>query len=487
MKDVYRNAFITIAAGNARCSQDGFLQYRERSTFRLDWDERGSSDREPQVFCGPSVETWPDCAREGVLSTRGWTFQERLLSPRTLYFGKDQIHWECDTCIFSENQILAVRDHVSVSTRKEDMYEYEYTVKHDMRDWRNYIKQVAAIPQFSARLFHKILHRDTTSPNFESLEQIESLGGFGGINDSTFSPESTILFFKKWTVIVNEYSRRTLSNSHDKLDALSAIAQQLAEANSSEYVAGIWTPDIFELRGLLWVQKSVASAVRDKESGEIQERHYCPSWSWASVGGEIGYYNWSNWGSDSWQNLGRELINKARVEDLSFRLSSEEHPYGDVLKGVVKLRGQWGYLPHKIASNDFPTELFSPVHNKPTIEITIDTMIKERHGMEYLSCQSTQNIIRSRSQHLSPILINEHSIKHLHRRPYCIRIADVKKTDHLGKYVIESWFLVLERVKNEEGTFRRIGIGHYTDFWAYVPLHEWGSIWKSEGRTIRLI
>src|SRR5438552_2841114 len=37
------------------------------------------------------------------LNSRGWTLQERLLSPRTLHYCIDQIYWECNVCMFSED------------------------------------------------------------------------------------------------------------------------------------------------------------------------------------------------------------------------------------------------------------------------------------------------------------------------------------------------------------------------------------------------
>ena len=31
------------------------------------------------------------------VNTRAWVVQERLLAPRTLHFGRDQLFWECRT------------------------------------------------------------------------------------------------------------------------------------------------------------------------------------------------------------------------------------------------------------------------------------------------------------------------------------------------------------------------------------------------------
>ena len=32
------------------------------------------------------------------LGGRGWALQERLLAPRTLHFGREQLFWECRGC-----------------------------------------------------------------------------------------------------------------------------------------------------------------------------------------------------------------------------------------------------------------------------------------------------------------------------------------------------------------------------------------------------
>ena len=47
------------------------------------------------------------------LSGRGWVLQERLLAPRTLHFGREQLFWECCECRHLEGyayQSLSVGD-----------------------------------------------------------------------------------------------------------------------------------------------------------------------------------------------------------------------------------------------------------------------------------------------------------------------------------------------------------------------------------------
>ncbi|KAM5358399.1 hypothetical protein ACJZ2D_015329 [Fusarium nematophilum] len=100
MRYVYANAACTVAA-TASDDPDGGL-FRERSPSTLF----------PGIIQAPSaVASQFSCDRyyildksywdrrlfNGPLHTRGWVFQERILSPRVLHFANDQIMWECLT------------------------------------------------------------------------------------------------------------------------------------------------------------------------------------------------------------------------------------------------------------------------------------------------------------------------------------------------------------------------------------------------------
>jgi hypothetical protein len=47
-------------------------------------------------------ERWSDYVKMSPLGGRAWVFQERLLSPRILHFGVDEIFWECSSSRASE-------------------------------------------------------------------------------------------------------------------------------------------------------------------------------------------------------------------------------------------------------------------------------------------------------------------------------------------------------------------------------------------------
>lgn len=49
-----------------------------------------------------SKRVYGESATDTHLATKAWAFQERPLSPRTIYFGDTGLFWECRTCIGSE-------------------------------------------------------------------------------------------------------------------------------------------------------------------------------------------------------------------------------------------------------------------------------------------------------------------------------------------------------------------------------------------------
>lgn len=137
---------------------------------------------------------------DSVLASRAWTLQERLLAPRTLYFGRIQNAWEC---------------------RESNAYE--------------------ALPDF-----------------FDEAISTMSPGNFSRILRELY-PLANEDNVSQWSEIVENYSRRSLTLARDKLVAISALARILAPVYGSDYIAGMWKIDL--LRLLLWQATNPSQAV----------------------------------------------------------------------------------------------------------------------------------------------------------------------------------------------------------------------------------
>ncbi|KAJ9630412.1 hypothetical protein H2203_000932 [Taxawa tesnikishii (nom. ined.)] len=94
-------------------------------------------------LCFWHQNTEPDIPLKGtVYSTRGWTFQEQLLSTRKLYFMEQGAWFECRK--YSENDVLIFPAHRNVSSTIHDLGTLLTSVnKHSHADFKAYARLVA--------------------------------------------------------------------------------------------------------------------------------------------------------------------------------------------------------------------------------------------------------------------------------------------------------------------------------------------------------
>jgi hypothetical protein len=166
------------------------------------------------------------------LSQRGWTFQERVLSKRTVHFG-DQLYWECASLRACEYFPLTL-DHPNHPEFRDD-----------------FVQRLKLEIQRPREQEHNQVHN-------QSLHNL-------------------------WCSIIRAYSKTQLTKSSDRLIALRGIANSLLmryNLLNSDYVAGIWKPCLPEQ--LLWARE-------DGHGWEDQLLQHFPSWSWASCSGETRF------------------------------------------------------------------------------------------------------------------------------------------------------------------------------------------------------
>jgi hypothetical protein len=139
MKDVYSNWFVNLAITGFANGQDCMFSKRDASLLFEPIQKPGG---EKDIFLIDAthlikeVDTAP-------LNGRAWVLQERLLSPRTIHFGRVQIFWECREIRQSE----ALPDEIPIDLRlggglsvksvknahlgsDDDMYYWFNIVKH---------------------------------------------------------------------------------------------------------------------------------------------------------------------------------------------------------------------------------------------------------------------------------------------------------------------------------------------------------------------
>ena len=234
MGHVYRDSTLTISAMASSGSSVGILRPdpsplpMPRPTILKVLSDNGD-------FVEIKVERKPfgeeDLAlldMRGPLSSRGWTLQESVLSPRHLFYGKRQIYWRCPAGFQSADGLPP--------GRKSPPYVFD---------------DIASV------LFSDILNQPPKEV-----------------------PDVSVLL-RDYYDLVQTYSHRKLTFASDKLPAFSGLAQRLHPTLGGDYLAGIWSSDI--RCGLLWHS--------EVNYCEHVKPYRAPSWSWAVTDGMVIFPN----------------------------------------------------------------------------------------------------------------------------------------------------------------------------------------------------
>ena len=231
MGHTYQQSCVTIAATTSKSSFDGFLH------------DRGPCFRVASDFIFKEFQSYHSETLEEVLGTihfrypvetgiathleschwerRGWTLQEKLLSTRILYFTKDVVYMECTTTQTSEN--LGYR-----------------------------------LPRRAG--FPVMLSESRSISEAERLTNKEA-------------------YLSEWYEVVEEYSRRKLTDTKDTLPALEGLAATLSDVVNDTYIYGLWSGDLH--RGLLW------HSGKGRPRKPFQHGYNAPTWSWACREGSV--------------------------------------------------------------------------------------------------------------------------------------------------------------------------------------------------------
>ena len=122
MANTYGSAAVNIAAHPAQGDQNGFLasKYTTFPKKKL-FQKQANVHRE----CDYLISRFERLVNESLLSSRGWVFQERLLSPQTLHCVGNMLFWEDHRGFFAEDESFS--DAVGVRS--------DWRTLRTLRDW----------------------------------------------------------------------------------------------------------------------------------------------------------------------------------------------------------------------------------------------------------------------------------------------------------------------------------------------------------------
>lgn len=199
-----------------------------------EWMPPSSKDRPKEYLIGEFGGQFDPIADEP-LSDRGWTLQERLLSPRTIHYGRTEMYWECQCCIFAEDGAMFRR----TFTAATELWASEPREPGKTRQWH----WTRLVEDFSKRKLTK---------DFDKLPALSGLANLIAANtgDTYLAGlwKSSLMTELGWSVKAFEPHHHCDDPEHD---ASMPAAHKTAVKYPSQYRA--------------------------------------PSWSWASIDAEIDY------------------------------------------------------------------------------------------------------------------------------------------------------------------------------------------------------
>ncbi|CAJ2501742.1 Uu.00g045950.m01.CDS01 [Anthostomella pinea] len=299
MPDVYQNAILTIVVLGERDRCTGFLaRGSPGASVAIPWYEPGESGH--PIQCGhimatsalpfhkpPARRTAKTCeVQHSNWNSRAWTYQERALSRRILYFGEYQMYWECAICVRSED---GFDEKVAPATGKEMQVMSQVAAERGSGSiWRLFARLHDILEESREAADWKVPLSDQTLKD-QMLEYYlktsqsslvgRSLDHLDGLLRRKFDLSSSSLGISG-SGLLREYSSRSLSDPTDKLAALQGLAQALGQASQQEYFAGVWTKSL--AMSLFW-HSPEGNLVRPA----VQR---APTWSWAAWDGLIEGY-----------------------------------------------------------------------------------------------------------------------------------------------------------------------------------------------------
>jgi hypothetical protein len=237
MGDIYKNSFLTIVAGLGGDSSGGCFNTRSSTDFpeETQWlveiaNTISSGAESTVIFClQPKSPSF--LLKNSPLSTRGWTYQERILSSRLLHFTHSQLVWEC-RCAYWLEDMLPVK---TVDSTGLSVHTVAGAILQDIQ------------------------------PNDSERDHVTRLVDHWYRN-----------------IISEGYTSRIFSKREDRLVAVAGLAKIWTHYVQDAYLAGHWENTL--AFGLAWR--------RHRHSDPGGGGPHGPSWSWASHSGLVTWDHW---------------------------------------------------------------------------------------------------------------------------------------------------------------------------------------------------
>lgn len=427
MQKVYSNAEFNICASKNDLGQ-GLFSIRSPSGYQPLKVELPHLENDNAHYLirkeweNELMEMWEARVNDSPLASRGWIFQEQLLSSANIHFGDHEVLFEC----------LEMRASESLGSDKD----YQSFSRWDHPFFKERLPIPAAI-------------------DGGPVSSVESYGSAYDYHEGLRAPGNSNKH-EAWHGLLRQYTTLQLTVSSDRLVALSGVAQYFKSLASEDdfYIAGLWRKRL--AAEMLWQLKETAS--REDWEKRKKTRHYL-TFSWISVQGEV-----ENRASPHLDYFGfRDLVTD--LEPIHYRRSPEA-------KDATRGEGQ-----------TFAEDIFS-FPSAPTVEIRLSGFLRPM-GLERQTGPETIDRLDQDLRLFFNPWENHQSLDGLTRLDFDISCPELTALNKSGRLFamplvgidepsVNLWLLLLELVETSDakdmGRFRRIGV-HEVRYLATVD--EW--------------
>ncbi|KPM41471.1 hypothetical protein AK830_g5097 [Neonectria ditissima] len=275
MSSVYGNSFLTLAATAANDANQGLFcpsDQRDPTSWlpvriRRDWGAQFAGD-----FYACDYRDWWTKLDNSPLNRRGWAFQERMLAPRVLHLGLEQVAFECPAMSACERlpfgnlgrvdgQMGGPGSKVKRFMAEAGENERKLGVDDILRQWNEMVRNYSH-GQFGI--------------------ETDKMVALTGVVDSFAS------LFHRHLKQISEKPQEGVTP--DNGDALKQKPNNVEESDKPKqetlFVGGLWRPQM-EMQ-LAWratskVQSQQLSGIAPPGFGRRPQTYVAPTWSWCSL------------------------------------------------------------------------------------------------------------------------------------------------------------------------------------------------------------
>lgn len=286
MADIYQNSYLTLAATSSESGSMGCFSKQSIAYQELQLEVQSTEGQVYQILVRRQMPHWvvpPTLLSrlENPLLSRGWAFQERVLSPRVLHFCKQELIWECGQDTVCEcgslPKVQNLKRRFALAARlrgADDDAPYENQGDRSEPSRRDRGRQSSESYQqrdlSDSDSLDEALRSVYLGP--KKLARLEAERAKKRLNKAT----------DQWHSIVEQFSALELTKDTDRLPALSGLAERMSPF-LGRYLAGLWQESL--LRDLGWrVDKLLSGLQKSKEEGRG------PSWSWVSAKAKVAFW-----------------------------------------------------------------------------------------------------------------------------------------------------------------------------------------------------